>query len=59
MNTYLVAIYHYFRGYQNFTVEAENKKDALAKAKEKTRRYGSGNYNINDVKVVKKLQEGK
>ena len=57
MNKYVVAIYHYFRGYQHFTVEAANKADALEKAKEEARRYGGGNYNINDSKVVKKLQK--
>lgn len=59
MNKYVVAIYRYFNGYHNFTVEATNKADALEKAKEEARRYGSGNYNINDSKVVKKLQKGK
>lgn len=57
MNKYLVAIRHFFRGYENFTVEAHNKAGALEKAKEEARRYGSGNYNINDAKVVKKIRQ--
>lgn len=59
MNKYLVAIHHFFSGYENFIVEAYNKAEALEKAKEEARRYGSGNYNINDAKVVKKIQKGK
>ncbi len=56
MNNYIVAIYHYSRGYQNFKVEAVNKANALEKAKEEARIYGSGNYNLDDAKVVKKCR---
>lgn len=56
MKSYIVAIYHYFSGYQNFTVEAENKSDAINKIKEEIRISGSGNYNIDDIKVITKLR---
>ena len=56
MNKYVIAIYHYFSGYQNFTVEAENKADALEKGKVQARRCGGENYNLNDAKVVKKIR---
>lgn len=26
MNSYLIAVYHFFEGYKNFMIEAENKK---------------------------------
>lgn len=54
MSCYTVAIYHYFSGYQNFTVDAENKADALVKAKEEAKKHGGGNYNLDDAKVIKK-----
>ena len=47
MNKYSVAIYHYFKGYQTFVIEAKNKAE----------KYGSGNYNINDAKIIKKLRK--
>ena len=56
MNRYIVAIYHYFSGYQEFTVEAENKADAIENLKAEIKISGSGNYNINDIKVIKKLR---
>lgn len=54
MHKYIVAIYHYFSGYQNFTVEATNKSEAIEKARKEA--IILGNYNINDAKVLKKLQ---
>lgn len=54
MHKYIVAVYHYFSGYQNFTVEATNKSEAIEKARKEA--IILGNYNINDVKVLKKLQ---
>ena len=53
MNNYIVSIFHYFQGYQNFKVKAENKADAIEKAKDEARIYGGGNYNLNDIKVKK------
>ena len=57
MNKYVVVIYHYFKGYQQFTVEAKSKSEALEKAKEHVIIYGGGNYNINDAKVLKKVRK--
>ena len=57
MNKYIVAVYHYFNGYQEFTIEAENKADAIENLKAKIKISGSGNYNINDIKVIKKLRK--
>lgn len=54
MHKYIVAVFHYFNGYQNFTVEAENKANALEKAKYEA--ILRGNFNITDAKVIKKLQ---
>jgi len=56
MNKYLIAAFHYFKGYQYFVLEAGSKVEALTKAKEKIKIYGSGNYRIDDIKVVKKLK---
>lgn len=56
MNEYIVAIKHYFWGYENFIVEAENKSSALEKAKEKAARY-SGNYDISNAKVIRKCKK--
>lgn len=57
MNEYIVAIYHFFNGYQNFNVLAENKEKALMLAKEQARRFGSGNYDLDKAKVVKKVKK--
>lgn len=56
MNKYVVNVYRYFSGYQEFIVEAENKSDAIEKIKAKVKISGNGNYNINDIKIVKKLK---
>lgn len=53
MNIYNVKIGRFFGGYTDFTIEACTKAEALNKAKEQANR-GSGNYNINDIKVTKK-----
>lgn len=60
MNKYLIEISSYFGGVQHFTVDAENKLDALDKA----RMYVNlspiyDNCKKNTVKVVKKLQKEK
>ena len=54
MSKYIVAVFHYFSGYQNFTIEATNKSEALEKAKKEA--IIRGNYIIDDAKVIKKLQ---
>ena len=55
MNKYVVGIRHFFSGYDNFVVMANNKKEAIEKAKAKAKRFGSGNYDIEDIKFVKKI----
>ena len=57
MNRYLVEIRHFFDGYRTFEIEADNKSNALVKGKEYVGRIGGGNYDLNDVKVVKKLKK--
>ena len=57
MNKYLVEIRHFFDGYRTFEIEADNKSNALVKGKEYVVRIGGGNYDLNDVKVVKKLKK--
>ena len=58
MNKYLMKIYRYFSGYEEFTIEAETKKDAVVKAISYVRqniKYCSGDYNLKDVRCIKKL----
>ena len=59
MNKYLMAVYHYFRGYEEFEIEAENRQDALDKSKEflnRSSKYScGGNYNLRDIKCIKKI----
>lgn len=62
-NKYLMAVYHFFSGYENFEIEAENKEDAVKKGKEFVKhnfhyRHG-GNYNTDDVKCIKKMKSKK
>lgn len=56
MNTYLITISHFFSGKKYFEIDANNKADAVQKFKEHFRNAG-GNYNMNSVKCVKKLQK--
>lgn len=60
MNKYMMAIRHYFRGYECFEVKALNKEDAIEKAKEYVKnepRFScGGNYKLNDIKCIKKLK---
>lgn len=60
-HTYLMQVYRYFGGYEEFTIEAENKSDALRLGKIyvlQNPKYDS-NYDKNDVKVVKKMKPKK
>ena len=57
MNKYLVAVYHYFSGYEDKIVEAANKSDAIEIAKENAKIHGAGNYDIDRIKVLKKLKK--
>lgn len=55
MSKYLVSIDRYFSGEETHEIEAENK----SQAKEMARRYfsiiGAGNYKLDSVEVIKKL----
>lgn len=59
MNKYVMAVRHYFLGWKEFEIEAENKQDALVKSKEflnKSSEYScGGNYNLRDIKCIKKI----
>lgn len=60
MHKYLMEVRHYFLGYEQFIIEAENKTDAVEKGKLfvlRNWKYGGGNYNRNDVRCVKKLKK--
>lgn len=60
MHRYLMEVYGYFSGYEQFEIEAENKKDAVEKGKlfvMRNWKYGGGNYDHNDVRCVKKLKD--
>ena len=61
MNKYLMRIEAYFSGWDEFEIEAENKQDAVIKAKEfckTSSKYGiGGNYKLNSIECVKKLKE--
>ena len=63
MHEYLMEVRHYFSGYEPFKIEAEDKANALAKAREyvdKNPHYWGGNYDKRTIRCVKKLkQKGK
>lgn len=58
IHKYLMEIRHYFSGYEQFVIEAENKADALIKTKEYAEKHicWGGNYDRNSIRCVKKLQ---
>lgn len=59
MNRYLMRIKGYFVGYKQFEIDAENKQDAIVKAKEYCKNHSEygigGNYNLDSIECVKKL----
>lgn len=59
----ILWVYTIFEGYKKFTIEAENKEDAVSKALIFVKRnpiYSSGwEYDINDVKCIKKIPKRK
>ena len=61
MNRYLIRIEAYFSGWDEFEIDAENKEDAVIKAKEFCKRhpkYGiGGNYKLDSIKCVKKIKK--
>ena len=60
MNTYLMKIKGYFSGWNEFKINAENKQDAIIKAKEYCKtdsEFGiGGNYDLNSIECIKKLK---
>lgn len=57
MHQYLMEIKHWLGGYDNFVIDAENKTEALAKARVfACQKYSWDSYNLNDVRCVKKLK---
>ena len=58
MNTYVVSVWHYFSGYKDFYIEANNRLDAIEKVKADLLRLGGGNYNLKNMKVNKKAKKG-
>ena len=63
MNRYLMKVRHFFEGYRTFEIEADNKSEALRLGKiyvcQNPIYSCGGNYDTNDVKVVKKLNKKK
>ena len=61
MNRYLMRIEGYFSGWKQFEIEAENKQDALEKAREYCKRNSpythGGNYKFDSIECVKKLKK--
>lgn len=60
MNCYKTSINHYSGAVEFFEIEAADKTDALAKAKDYVRKCGhfwGGNYYENTIKCVKKIQK--
>lgn len=59
-NTYLMKIKGYFSEWKEFRIEADNKQDAIIKAKEYCEKHSEfgigGNYNLNSIECVKKLK---
>lgn len=63
MNRYLMAVYRFFRGYENFEIEAANKQDATEKGKAYVKSQFNyvhgGNYQLDNVICIKKLKPNK
>lgn len=56
MNTYLIGVKKYFGGEHTFELDAENKTDALIKArKSNALLYCRDNVNDSTIRVVKKM----
>ena len=62
MNQYQIEIQRYFSGPESFIIHAEDKTSARLRAKEYVANhpvYRSGNYNLDSIRVVKKLRNKK
>lgn len=60
MNQYLMGVRKWFGGYDEFTIEAENKAHALDKGRTfvlQSPKFGWGSHNTNDVICVKKIRK--
>lgn len=57
MNTYLVKARHFLEGYKEFEIKSDDKLNALIKGREYIRKTGGGNYDLKDIKVIKKLNK--
>ena len=57
MNTYLIKVRHFFDGYKEFEIKSDDKINALIKGREYIRKTGGGNYDLKDIKVIKKLNK--
>ena len=58
MNKYLIEIAKFFGGTKEFIIEAENKQEALEKAKAYVEKsYEFDNCKTSTIRVVKKLQK--
>ena len=56
---FLMDVFHYFSGHEQFEIVAENKADAVEKGKLYISRNKGGNYQVDSVKVLKKLKPAK
>jgi hypothetical protein len=59
MNKYLMRIKGYFSGWNHFEIEANNKQDAIIKAKDYCKnnsKYSGGNFIFDSIECVKKLK---
>ena len=62
MNQYLMSVHRYFNPRETFVIEAENKEDAVRKGKiyvRQSSQFFGGNYDLNDVKCIKKINKKK
>lgn len=62
MNVYLLKVRRWFGGYDEFTVEADDKAKALNKGQIFVHQYSGfslGSHNLNDVSVVRKIPNRK
>ena len=60
MHTYLMTIKHYTGWWDEFTVSADSREDALEKAKKyvaSSAYFSGGNYSLDTLKVSKKLKK--
>ena len=62
MNVYLLKVRRWFGGYDEFTVEAVNKEEALSKGEifvRQSTEFSLGSHNLNDVSIIRKVPNRK